>query len=173
MRKILKAIDASNEYTAWAAKWIAVLIVLVICTEVFLRYVLGSPTIQLPEVMIMAGTALYTLSWGYIYRQQRHVRVDVVYGRLSPKGKAIIDVIGGVIWLLPLVILLTYGAGKYVIFSWSHMERSPWHHWYPILGPIRTIFFLGVLLFTLQAFAQFFRDLYLLIRKRDYDSFEP
>lgn len=169
MRKILKAIDAANEFMGSAARWFAVLVVLLIGTEVFMRYLLGSPTIQLPEIMVMAGAALYTLSWGYIYLHHRHVRVDVFYAHLPARGKAVIDVVGALLFLLPLVTLLTYAGWKWAWHSWAAGEKSTLTYWYPILGPVRSVVFIGLLFFAFQAFAQFFRDIYLLIRNRAYD----
>ncbi|NIO06679.1 MAG: TRAP transporter small permease subunit, partial [Deltaproteobacteria bacterium] len=81
MRKILKAIDSINDFVGNTAKWLAPLIMLVITTEVALRYIFGRPTSVLPELMIMFGAALYTLGWGYVHRLRRHVRVDVIYLR--------------------------------------------------------------------------------------------
>jgi len=152
-----------------ATRWIGVFIVLVVCLEVTLRYVLGKPTIQLPEIAVMSGAALYTLSWGYVYLHKRHVRVDVIYVRLPVKWKALIDVVGALLFLLPLVILLSYASWNWAWESWKVMEKSPMTYWYPILGPIRSVVLLGLVFFAFQSFAQFFRDIYLLVRGKAYD----
>jgi len=169
MRKILKAIDASNEFIGSQAKWLVVFIMLAICTEVFLRYVFNKPTNVLPELMIMAGAALYTLGWSYVHRLRRHVRVDVLYLRLPTRGKAVIDVIATLIWLLPMVAFLVYVSAGWAYRSFVIVERSSLTFWYPLLWPIRTVISVGMILLALQSLAQFYRDLYVLIKNKAYD----
>ena len=112
MRKIIKAIDTTNEWTGRSVRWLAIFLMLVICAEVFMRYVLNKPTIQGPVIASFTGAALYSLSWGYVHLHKRHIRVDVFYARFPIRGKAIIDhtpmgrfgvpedLIGTVLWLL-------------------------------------------------------------------------
>jgi len=169
MRKILKAIDTINEWTGRTIKWLAVFLMLVICAEVFMRYVLNSPTIQGPVIATMTGAALYSLSWGYVHLHRRHIRVDVFYARLPTRGKAIIDVACAVVFLLPLIGLLTYAGWEWTWYAWSTGEKSLQTYWYPITGPVRTAVFIGLVLFALQSLAQFFRDFYLLLRNKAYD----
>lgn len=169
MRKILKIIDATNEFTGRSVRWLAIFLMLVICTEVFMRYALNKPTIQGPVIATMTGAALYTLSWGYVHLHRRHIRVDVFYTRFSMRGKAIIDVVCALVFLLPLIGLLTYAGWEWVWYAWSTGERSGQTYWYPITGPIRTVVFIGLVLFAFQGLAQFFRDIYLLVRNRAYD----
>lgn len=150
-------------------RWLAIFLMLVICTEVFMRYALNKPTIQGPVIATMTGAALYTLSWGYVHLHRRHIRVDVFYTRFSMRGKAIIDVVCALVFLLPLIGLLTYAGWEWVWYAWSTGERSGQTYWYPITGPIRTVVFIGLVLFAFQGLAQFFRDIYLLVRNRAYD----
>lgn len=169
MRKILKAIDTSNEFIGNQAKWLGVFIFLTICAEVFLRYVFNKPTSVLPELMIMFGAAFYTLGWGYVHRLNRHVRVDVIYIHLPERWRAAIDVIATLIWLLPMVAFLAYVSGKWAIHSFSINEKSSFTYWFPVLWPMRTVIAVGVLLLAFQSLAQFYRDLYLLVRNKAYD----
>ncbi len=150
-------------------RWLAIFLMLVICTEVFMRYALNKPTIQGPVIATMTGAALYTLSWGYVHLHRRHIRVDVFYTRFSMRGKAIIDVVCALVFLLPLIGLLTYAGWEWVWYAWSTGERSGQTYWYPITGPIRTVVFIGLVLFAFQGLAQFFRDIYVLVRNRAYD----
>ena len=97
MRKILESIDAANEWTGRATRWLVILIILAICGEVFMRFVLNYPTVQGPVIATMSGAAFYALSWGYIHLYRRRVTVDVFYARFSARGKAAIDVVCGVL----------------------------------------------------------------------------
>ena len=169
MRKIIKAIDTTNEYTGRAVTWLAVFLMLVICAEVFMRYVLNKPTIQGPVIATMSGAAMYVLSWGYVHLYRRHIRVDVFYTRFSKRGQAIIDVACAFLLLLPLTSLMVYAGWKWTWYAWSTTERSLMTFWYPITSPIRTLVFIGLILFALQGLAQLFRDIYFLVRNKAYD----
>jgi TRAP-type mannitol/chloroaromatic compound transport system permease small subunit len=92
------------------------------------------------------------------------VRIDVLYGRLSKRGQAALDVIMNILLMFPLMGALTYAAGSWMVRSWVEGERWFWSIWYPPLGPVRTMVFLGLVLFTLQVLAVFVRDVYLLVR---------
>jgi TRAP-type mannitol/chloroaromatic compound transport system permease small subunit len=169
MRKILKAIDATNEFVGTVVKWLAPFIMVLITIQVFLRYVLGRPGDVLPILMIMAGATLYVLGWGYVYRHDRHVRVDVFYARWSPRGKAVIDVIGSLIWLLPWLVFLGFISAKW---AWESYETHEWWtltYWRPPLWPMRATIFVGVVLLAFQSLAQLLRSFYALVRNRAYD----
>lgn len=169
MRKILKAIDTSNEFIGNQAKWLGVFIFLTICAEVFLRYVFNKPTSVLSELMIMFGAAFYTLGWGYVHRLNRHVRVDVIYIHLPERWRAAIDVIATLIWLLPWLAFLAFISGKWAWVSYDTNEWWTLTYWHPPLWPMRTTIFVGVLLLTFQSLAQLYRNFYMLVRNRAYD----
>ena len=169
MGKILKAIDATNEFVGTIAKWLAPVIMVLITIQVFLRYVLARPGDVLPILMITAGASLYVLGWGYVYRHDRHVRVDVFYARWSPRTKALIDVIGSLIWLLPWLAFLAFISGKWAWYSFETAEWWTLTYWRPPLWPMRTTIFVGVVLLALQSLAQLFRSFYVLVRNRAYD----
>lgn len=169
MGKILKAIDATNEFVGTVVKWLAPALMVLITIQVFLRYVLARPGDVLPILMITAGASLYVLGWGYVYLHDRHVRVDVFYARWSPRRKALIDVIGSLIWLLPWLALLLFISGKW---TWESYATSEWWaltYWRPPLWPMRATIFVGVVLLALQSLAQLFRSFYTLVRNRAYD----
>lgn len=138
-------------------------------SDPILRYVFNKPTSVLPELMVMFGAAFYTLGWGYVHRLNRHVRVDVIYIHLPERWRAAIDVIATLIWLLPMVAFLAYVSGKWAIHSFSINEKSSFTYWFPVLWPMRTVIAVGVLLLAFQSLAQFYRDLYLLVRNKAYD----
>lgn len=169
MGKILKAIDATNEFVGTVIKWLAPALMVLITIQVFLRYVLARPGDVLPILMITAGASLYVLGWGYVYLHDRHVRVDVFYARWSPRRKALIDVIGSLIWLLPWLALLLFISGKWVWESYATSEWWALTYWRPPLWPMRATIFVGVVLLALQSLAQLFRSFYTLVRNRAYD----
>lgn len=169
MRKLLKFIDATSLWAGKIVRWLPVALVLIMSYEVFMRYVLNSPTMWAYETMIMTGAAMYALAWAYVHREKAHIRVDVFYSRLSSKGKALIDALCTVFLFVPLISLLSYVAFSWMVRAWKIGEKSVETFWYPPIAPLRTAVFIGLVLFGLQGLAQFIRDVYLLLRNKSYD----
>jgi len=166
MKKIVRVIDSVSEWTGKTVRWACVALVLVLCYEVTARYVFTAPTIWAHETSCMLGGTIVALGWAYTHRHHGHVRVDVFYARMSPKGKAITDVLCAFFLLFPLLAILIYTAADFMWIAWLKSEVLIESYWYPPAGPIRTGMFLGLCLFALQGIAQFIRDLYLLIRNK-------
>ena len=169
MRTILRVIDSISEWVGKVARWFWVVVVLVMTYEVIMRYIFTAPTMWAYETSMMLGAITYALAFCYTHRHRAHVRVDVLYMRLSPRGRAIIDVIGALLLFFPLIILLTDISIDWAWRAWEINEKSVETYWYPPIAPVRTALAVGLILFLLQGGAQFFRDLYLLIRNKSYD----
>lgn len=169
MKKILKTIDTISEYSGLAARFFSVALILVMVTEVTMRYVFNRPTMWAYEVSIFLGAAIYSMAFTYVMRHNAHVRVDVFYARFSPRGKAIIDVIGGIIVFLPLIIAILQASGAWTIKAWIMKEKSFETYWFPPLYPLRTVAFAGFILLAIQGLAKIYRDFYVLIRNKNYD----
>lgn len=169
MRKVLKTIDTLNEWVGKIGQWLALFLVLNIAQEVIMRYVFNRPSMWAYETSMMLGGALYALGYAYAQRLRAHVRVDVVYIHLSPRGKAIIDAVCGVFIFLPVIIFMTYTSWVWTIKAWVIQEKMVETYWYPPAYPLRTVVSLGFAFLFLQGLAQLFRDFYLMIRNKTYD----
>jgi TRAP-type mannitol/chloroaromatic compound transport system permease small subunit len=169
MRKYLDLIDGVNGWLGSAMRWFVVIAFLLTTLEVTQRYVFGHPTMWGYETPIHFGAAMYCLSWGYVHKLHGHVRVDVLYGHLSQRARAIIDVACFVVLFVPAIGFLAYTSGQWMVDGWRILERSVLTYWYPPIYPLRTAIFAGVFLFLLQGVAQFMRDVYLLVRGEPYD----
>lgn len=166
MRTVVRVFDSISEHTGKVVLWAAIALVLVLCYEVTMRYVFDAPTNWVMETAMMLGGTIAALGWAYTHRHHGHVRVDVIYTHLSPRGKAIIDVVCSLVFLFPLLLILIYASVSWAEFSWVMNEKMVGSSWRPPAGPIRTLIPLGFCLFTLQCVAQFIRDLYLMIRNK-------
>ena len=166
MRTIVRVIDSINEWTGKTIRWACVVLVLVLCYEVTVRYVFNAPTIWAHQTSCMLGGTIVALGWAYTHLHHGHVRVDVFYAHLSPRGKAIVDVLCASFLLFPLLAILIYTAAEFMMVAWLRGEVLIESYWYPPSGPIRTVMLLGLCLFALQGVAQFIRDLSLLVRNK-------
>ncbi len=170
MRTILRTIDSINEWIGRSLKWVIMFLILVVCAEVFMRYVFNNPTSQLPVIQTWTGTALYSLAFGYVYLHKAHVRVDVIYNRFSERVKAIVDVVLWFVFFMPAIGFLGYAGFNWMAHAWRSGERSMITYWYPPMGPIRTIVFIGLVLFFLQGVATLYRDLYRAIKDKPLEE---
>lgn len=170
MRTILRIVDSINEWVGLRLKWLVMFIIVVVCSEVMMRYVFNNPTSQLPVIQTWSGTALYALAFGYVHLHKSHVRVDVLYTKFSERVKAIVDVVLWFVFFLPAVGLLGYAGYNWMLHAWRAGERSQITYWYPPMAPIRTIVFIGLVLFFLQGVATLCRDLYVVIKNRPVEE---
>jgi len=134
--------------------------VLLLTFEVFMRYVLNAPTNFSYEVATMMGVTVGAGGLAYTHLHHGHVRVDVVWRLLSPRGKAIADVIGGLLLFFPLIIMVTYVSAEWAQFSFSVGEIMTKTTLYPPAWPVRAIMVLGFFMFIPQGVAKLIRDIY-------------
>ncbi|MCW8891337.1 MAG: TRAP transporter small permease subunit [Sedimenticola sp.] len=133
MQKLLRfsgLIDAVNERIGQLISWLVVAMVLLGVYNAITRKL--SQTIGLDlssNSYIEAQWYMFSLVflWGaaYALKHRAHVRVDILYSRVSERGKAWIDVIGTCLFLLPLSALIFYVSLTYAGDSWHNMEASP------------------------------------------------
>lgn len=167
MERILETIDRMNE---WVGDWIRPLLygfIGLICVEVLLRYGFNHPTIQNPVIVTMAAGAMYSLSFGNIMRQDGHVRIDIFSRLLSRRGKASLEVVLGALFFFPVIGALAFSAAGWTWYAWSIDERDQQTFWYARIGPIRTVVLIGLVLFLLQGFAVFVRNLRILLGRKE------
>lgn len=153
--KILQTIDNTNEWVGRVAAFGYVAILFIQVMEVILRYIFSSPTIWAWDVNAQLFMGVSILGGGYVLLHDAHVRVDVLYGRVSRRTKAIFDLISFTLTILCLA-LLTWQLADMTWASWRMKERS-WSLFSPPLYPIKTVYLIGVFLLLLQAIAYAYR----------------
>ena len=169
MRKFVQTVDSISDWTAKTGRWFIVALVVLVTLEVVLRYAFTKPTLWGYELHVMLAASSYILAFAYTHRMRAHVRVDMIYAHLPPRGQALIDVLGTLILFFPFIFMLSYAAWSWMFDAWATSEKMPITGWYPPAGPLRTVVLYGLGLFAFQAIAHFIRDIYLLIRGKPYD----
>ena len=108
------------------------------------------------EMAQFAMAAYYLLGGGYSMQLDSHVRMDLLYGRWSPKGKGFVDSITS-ICLVTYLILLLYGGFSSTSYALQYGETS-YSSWSPYMAPIKIVMTVGVILMLLQVIATFFKN---------------
>ena len=115
------------------------------------------PVIWTLELAQFSMAAYYLLGGAYSMQLGSHVRMDLVYGRWSSKGKGFTDSITSFCLVFYLAILL-YGSFSSTAYALQYGETS-YSSWSPLMAPIKIVMAFGIALMLLQAVATFFRDL--------------
>jgi TRAP-type mannitol/chloroaromatic compound transport system permease small subunit len=169
MRIILRIIDNISEYVGKIFLWLVIALIGVLAFETIARYVFNAPTNWAYETSFMIGGALAAMAWSHVHKHHGHIRVDLIYTHVSQRARAAIDVVCSLIFFFPLLAVLVLGGYSSVEFAWRVHERFVESDWLPPAGPIKTVVYIGICLFALQAVAQFARDIYVLVRNKPYD----
>ena len=96
-------------------------------------------------------------------KEKKHVRTDIIYGRLSRKWQAILDIIFFGVIFLPFVGVLLWKTTENAIFAWQINERT-FSMWGPPIAPSKTVFALSFLLLALQGIAKLLRDIVYVVK---------
>ncbi|MFP3920305.1 MAG: TRAP transporter small permease subunit [Dichotomicrobium sp.] len=122
--RIANAIDALNIRVGNAIAWMAFVMVLVQFAVVILRYVFAFSNTALSESIWHMHGLLFMIGAGYTLLYDGHVRVDVFYREAKPRYKAWVDLIGSLVFVIPLCILTVWLSWGYVINAWISLEGS-------------------------------------------------
>ena len=162
LRFFLQAVDTINEWTGKIVAWLIIPMVLLATYEVILRYVFNRPTIWVWEVnqWLMAGLTI--LMGGYILLKGGHVVVDVFVVKLSPRTRAMVDLVTSVLFFISIGLLL-WGGTSQALESLAKREASGTIFRGPIYI-VKMAWPLGVFLLLLQGAAKFIRDLITVIQ---------
>lgn len=120
-------VDRLNEKCGVVAGWLTATLVLVVCYDVFTRYVLNISSIAVQELEWHLFAIIFLLAAAYTLKHDRHVRVDVIYVNLSEKTKAWINLLGSLIYLLPFSVLVILTSKNFVVnsFMLGEISRNP------------------------------------------------
>jgi len=170
MQTVLRFIDRASEWTGKCASFLAVVLILAIGYDVALRYLFARPTFWAFEVIYMVYGAYAALGAAYCHYRKGHVRMDLIYSRLSPRGQATVDMICYLFLFFPLFFVLVYTCGGHAIWALSYGERSSVSIWRPLLAPYKLLIAFGFLLFLFQGIAEFIRSLYIVFKGGPHES---
>jgi TRAP-type mannitol/chloroaromatic compound transport system permease small subunit len=166
MTALADRIDRLTTSMGWAVAWLALAIVLLQFALVVARYLFGLGSIWLTETVIYAHATLFLLAAAWTLRAGGHVRVDIFYAEASARTKAIIDLIGAALLLLPFALVLVWLSVPYAARSWAILERSQESSGLPLVFLLKTLIPAFALLMALQGIAQAIRAIQALARPR-------
>lgn len=150
---LARLIDAINERVGRAIGWLVLVAVLVSAGNATIRYSLNLSSNAWLEIQWYLFSAIFLLGAGYTLKKNEHVRIDILAGRLSRRGQAWIDIIGGLLFLMPMAVII-------MMLSWPMFMQSYTGH--EISGdaggllrwPVKLLIPIGFALLVLQGIAE-------------------
>lgn len=149
-----RILDRLSERVGGAVSWLAVGLVLLQFALVLMRYVYGLNFVFLQEgLMYMHGT-LFLLAAGYTLLHNGHVRVDLLYREADERTKARVNLLGGLLLLMPVCVLLAWAAWPFVEIAWQSREGSTETSGLPFKYLYKSVILVFVALLSLQGVSQ-------------------
>src|SRR5881392_1640422 len=124
VQRFLHAIDEISTWVGKAFAWLIVVLMLVVCVEVFKRYMLGAPTAWIFDLDNMLYGTLFMLCGAYTLAQNAHVRGDFLYSSMRPRMQAWLDIVLYAAFFIPGIAALIYAGFDYAADSWRIAEHS-------------------------------------------------
>ena len=151
------AVDRVNEWLGWLLGPMIVFVSASIVYEVVSRGAFNEATTWVNETVVYGSSAVYLLVGGYALLHRRHVRIDLVFGMISPRAAHVLDLVA-MPFLIAYALALIIAGGElaWASFLQSEGTGSPWN---PRIWPVKMCIPLAGLLLLLQAFSNLFRDL--------------
>lgn len=163
LAKVFKVIDTVSEKTGKLFSYIILVMVALQTYEVFLRYGLKTPTTWIWELVMLMYGVHFIVGGAWVLKEEGHVRTDILYSRLSPRSKALLNVICFSCLFFVFMFIMIWKGTLHAIYSYSINERT-YTMWAPPFWPIKIIIALSFIMLGLQGLAKWGRDLIFLIK---------
>lgn len=150
---LARLIDRLTETVGRAAIWLILVATVISAGNALSRYALGASSNAWLELQWYLFGALFLLAAGYTLKHNGHVRIDIFYNRLGPRGQAWTDLLGGLFFLLPMAVLLAWLAWPMFYEAWVTREMSP-DAGGLVRWPVKLLLPLGFALLALQGVAE-------------------
>lgn len=148
---LVSFIDGLNETIGRMVSWLTLAMVLITFSVVVLRYVFSVGWVWMQESYVWLHGVVFMVGAGYTLLHNGHVRVDIFYRSGSGRYRAVIDLIGSIFLLSPMIVIVLLGSWDYVIKSWVGLEESREAGGLPGLFLLKTVLWVFCVLVALQA----------------------
>ncbi len=150
-----KTIDIIGRTIAWLTAGMVVLVVVIVT----LRYAFQFGSIALQESVTYVNALIFTLGAAYTLKEQGHVRVDIFYSRLTERYKAVVDLIGTLLFLMPSAVFIIWMSQDYISVSWRVRESSADPSGLPYVYLLKTTIFVLAVLLIIQGISELLKSI--------------
>ena len=159
--RVLDALDRISVVSGRVTSWLTLVMVVVTVVIVVMRYVFDAGAVWLQESVVWMHAVVFMVGAAYTLQQDEHVRVDIFYRDMSARRRAWVDLLGTLLFLLPLCAFLGYKSWDFVAVSWQLGEssREPGGMPYPFVPLLKTVLLVMPVLLGVQGMAMLVRAL--------------
>ena len=157
---VIRTIDKFTGLASYLFVLVIIPLVLANVVEVFMRYVLRSPTIWALDVTTMSYATLFMLGAAPALLKGAHVRTDMLWEKFSDRTKGMIDTLAAVLLFLPTMAVLFFISIDDFMHAFSIDERSSSGAWTPIIWPLRGVIPLAAFMLFLQGISELLKSLW-------------
>ncbi|KPA10167.1 C4-dicarboxylate ABC transporter permease [Candidatus Magnetomorum sp. HK-1] len=159
MKMICNWIDRLNTWIGQSVAWVTLLLVITVFSDVVMRYLFNTSFVFVQELEWHLFAFIFLMGAGYTLLKDGHVRVDIIYQRLSPKASAWVNVVGIIFFLFPGCIMIIITSISFFSSSYHMMECSPDPGGIPYRCIIKSTIPIGFFLVALQGLSMFLKNL--------------
>ncbi|RIA47670.1 TRAP transporter small permease subunit [Dichotomicrobium thermohalophilum] len=168
MISIIRFIETITRAVGYTAALVVIPLALGVSYEVFARYFFGAPTIWAFELGYTLMGVHFLLGGALTLQKQAHVRIDLIYARLSPRMRAVLDLTLYLVLILPCLYLISDRLIEYASSAYQSGERSGNSAWNPVIWPFRAIIAFSFVLLLLQVIAECLKAVRAIFGRADY-----
>lgn len=165
MRDIIRLIDRLADATGILIAPLALVMMLLTCVVVVVRYVFHAETTPLHETVIYLHGTVFMLGISYALKVQGHVRVDIFYHNFSERRRALVDLFGTLFFLMPVALFILWSSLNYVELSWQMKESSAAPDGLPGIYLFKTLVPIMASLVIIQGIGEALKSLAVLLDK--------
>lgn len=164
----VRFIDQLNELIGRTMAWLTLAMVLIGFVVVMLRYVFSIGFVWMQESYVWLHGITFMVAAGYTLIHDGHVRVDIFYRTASIRKKALVDLFGSLVLLLPVLVLVWVQAWPYVLDSWARLEESREAGGLPGLFLLKSVILVFCVTMGLQGLSLAGRSILILVGRGDF-----
>lgn len=161
--RVIQFLDSIAEFTGATTAWLTGLMVLIACIVVTLRHLFGIGSVGLQESVTYMHAMVFMLGAAYALKTGDHVRVDIFFRRFSAHKRAWVEVLGSLLFTLPMMIFIGWGSVDFVRESWRIGEGSTDSGGLGGVYLLKTLLPVMAVSVGLQAIAELLRNLLVLM----------
>ncbi|WP_044240723.1 TRAP transporter small permease subunit [Flexithrix dorotheae] len=170
LQTYIHIVNQINENLGRAIAWLSSILVIVICLDVAIKNIFSISSVAFFELQWHLFALIFLLGAAYTLKHDKHVRVDVFYQKLSPKGQAWVNIIGSIIFLIPFCIIIIKSSLPYVATSYKLAEGSNDAGGLPARYIIKSSIFIGFFFLLIQGISLIFSSLLTVLDKPQPDN---
>lgn len=172
LRTCVHYIDIFTDRSGRLVAWLVLAMALLTTIVVVLRYGFNTGSIMAQEAVTYMHGCLFMLGAAYALKNESHVRVDIFYRNFSPRTRAWVNSLGGIVFLMPLCAFICFASWNYVSESWAIYETSPEPGGIPAVYLLKSLLPLMAITLFLQGVAETLRNMLVLVEKQPGESTE-